>query len=289
VAESAAACVGLHCRDCGYDLRGLSDDAACPECGLAVAESKRPGHLFHGPPAWLRRLRWGSLSLLVGVVCCAAAGMAEYSYLWFYVINGRVELTMIWVVQSGVLALLFGASYWLLTSPSLSPRAGEEAERRLARWLGVGACACGFASTCVLTGLWVVIVGGVGEVILSASWMIAYSAGVLVTAVAEWFLIAHAIRLAERGQRERLVAATRRVRILYFAALAATLADAALAMSIELGAHALLLSEAYLWIRRVRYLSQAILAVAVFLLAVRYHRLFSRAKLIASGRAAMDW
>ena len=29
------------CRGCRYDLQGLSDDGHCPECGIAVAESRR--------------------------------------------------------------------------------------------------------------------------------------------------------------------------------------------------------------------------------------------------------
>ena len=29
----------LACRRCGYNLRGLSTDGACPECGTAVGQS----------------------------------------------------------------------------------------------------------------------------------------------------------------------------------------------------------------------------------------------------------
>jgi hypothetical protein len=28
------------CLACGYSLRGLSDDDACPECGVAVADTR---------------------------------------------------------------------------------------------------------------------------------------------------------------------------------------------------------------------------------------------------------
>jgi hypothetical protein len=44
----------LACAMCGYNLKGLSPDGACPECGRAIGETLNHG-LSHADPAWLRR------------------------------------------------------------------------------------------------------------------------------------------------------------------------------------------------------------------------------------------
>lgn len=33
--------VDVHCHQCGYNLRGLSEPGRCPECGTPIAESTR--------------------------------------------------------------------------------------------------------------------------------------------------------------------------------------------------------------------------------------------------------
>lgn len=38
--DNAELC-GLNCHSCGYDLRGSDCDGICPECGLAISETKR--------------------------------------------------------------------------------------------------------------------------------------------------------------------------------------------------------------------------------------------------------
>lgn len=48
------------CIRCGYDLSGLPDEGACPECGLAVARSRdRSGLLRGADPRWLRLVARG--------------------------------------------------------------------------------------------------------------------------------------------------------------------------------------------------------------------------------------
>ena len=56
------------CRKCGYNLRGLSTDGRCPECGTPV------GYSFHGDllrfcdPNWVETLYKGAKSFIIGVV-----------------------------------------------------------------------------------------------------------------------------------------------------------------------------------------------------------------------------
>jgi hypothetical protein len=63
------------CRKCGYNLRGLSVDGRCPECGIAVGLSTYGDLLRYSDPAWLAKLRtgvtlilWGILAMVVTVV-----------------------------------------------------------------------------------------------------------------------------------------------------------------------------------------------------------------------------
>jgi MFS family permease len=58
----------IACRKCGYNLRGLSTDGRCPECGTPV------GYSFHGDllrfcdPNWVETLHKGAKSFIIGVV-----------------------------------------------------------------------------------------------------------------------------------------------------------------------------------------------------------------------------
>src|SRR5688572_27496966 len=49
-----------HCFRCGYDLRGMSDNTPCPECGLLAGRSRMPSEeLKHARPRWLGKLSAG--------------------------------------------------------------------------------------------------------------------------------------------------------------------------------------------------------------------------------------
>lgn len=48
------------CLSCGYNLRGLTNDGACPECGSPVTASLRGDFLKFADPAWLERLKLGT-------------------------------------------------------------------------------------------------------------------------------------------------------------------------------------------------------------------------------------
>ncbi|MHC5002761.1 MAG: hypothetical protein ACYTJ0_06525, partial [Planctomycetota bacterium] len=55
----------IHCTRCGYLLRGLREDAACPECGQAIAESLAGAWLAVADPHWRRRV---AIALLAAAV-----------------------------------------------------------------------------------------------------------------------------------------------------------------------------------------------------------------------------
>ncbi len=75
--EEQSAEVGLaRCIRCGYELRGLDHEGACPECGLGIAVTLAAGtHLQMGRPEWLGRVRSG-VWLLVILIPAVIGGMA---------------------------------------------------------------------------------------------------------------------------------------------------------------------------------------------------------------------
>ncbi len=70
----------LRCARCGYNLRGLTLESLCPECGTAIARSVHGNLLRYADPAWVDKLRLGTVvklwNLLLGVVLVIAAGIA---------------------------------------------------------------------------------------------------------------------------------------------------------------------------------------------------------------------
>ena len=58
----------IHCIHCGYNLRSLLPDQACPECGRPVEPSLRGDMLCFSSPAWLAKLAWGTVWLILGWV-----------------------------------------------------------------------------------------------------------------------------------------------------------------------------------------------------------------------------
>ena len=56
------------CRKCGYNVRGLSIDGRCPECGSPVGLSVMGDLLRFSDPSWVRTLRRGVTLILTGIV-----------------------------------------------------------------------------------------------------------------------------------------------------------------------------------------------------------------------------
>jgi hypothetical protein len=79
------------CYRCGYDLRGIADEQACPECGLLAERSRRVTDELHNTrPRWLRGLSiglnavlWGMVIAVVWPFVCDAMWALRPANFWF--------------------------------------------------------------------------------------------------------------------------------------------------------------------------------------------------------------
>ncbi len=107
------------CRKCRYNLRGLSTDSRCPECGTPVGFSVRGDFLRYSDPAWVDTLRRGVKLILWYVVL--AIGVALFTALakrGLGLSTGE-SATVTLVASLGAYAVYI-AGAWFLTEPDPS-------------------------------------------------------------------------------------------------------------------------------------------------------------------------
>jgi hypothetical protein len=105
------------CRKCGYNLRGLSPEGRCPECGTAVGFSLQGDLLRFCDPGWVDMLRRGAGQFIWGIVIV------------FFGVLGAILLATAMnapgVAVAGLIAAVAGyilmtVGWWLLTQPDPS-------------------------------------------------------------------------------------------------------------------------------------------------------------------------
>lgn len=115
---SAPIAQDVACRKCGYNLRGLSMEGRCPECGTAVGYSLQGDLLRFMNPDWVDLLRrgvsmiiWGVAVIVFAVIGAIAVGFGTQD----------AALTMVFTLV-GVLVgwVLMLVGWILLTSPDPS-------------------------------------------------------------------------------------------------------------------------------------------------------------------------
>ena len=119
---------GDECYRCGYDLRGIANDGACPECGLLAERSRRVTEELHDTrPRWLRSLSRGINLILLAIVApfvtpVSAAFWLNSSPPW-------------WISYAELVAFDISALLLLLGDILLTLREGyapaDQADRRL--------------------------------------------------------------------------------------------------------------------------------------------------------------
>jgi len=211
-----AACVALFgphelqaetpCIGCGYDLRGLSSDARCPECGEAIERSLR-GFLNAVPPEYARRLAWGTVLLLFGVALDLLSKLPRAWLLPLLTLNVWMDFVLV-CAQS--LASVTGI--WLVTT---RPADGVRQSRGTAlRWIARIAVTLNAAYKPAFTLLILLGYGG------GMDWAMKLVALFMSPVACAWTLIAEAAifatllwfgKLAKRMAHRRLEARTRLV------------------------------------------------------------------------------
>jgi hypothetical protein len=123
------------CRRCGYSLRGLACDAACPECGLPARASSGPEVLCWSEPGWVRGRARAVRRVLCGSVAYVAVALATWALLaapteslhWMF-----VRYALATFVDSAAVVLL-AAAHWELGRPPPGDATRRSAARRLYR------------------------------------------------------------------------------------------------------------------------------------------------------------
>lgn len=111
----------VNCRKCGYNLRGLTTEMRCPECGTAVAYSVMGDFIRFSDPGWVMHLRSGVRMILSGIavyviilILGIVAGMAAAR-------SGAMPMIAVLAGIGGIVAqILITYGTWRLTEPDPS-------------------------------------------------------------------------------------------------------------------------------------------------------------------------
>lgn len=140
----------LPCWRCGYNLRGMTEDRACPECGTAVGRSLLGDQLRFSDPDWVRTLARGANWILWSVLIGIAIGIIGAVVLAIMNFNSssvnRVDPVI--ALLSALPSLIYVVGVWSITSPE--PGVIEQVGlplRILIRWAAVLSCVITFLSS----------------------------------------------------------------------------------------------------------------------------------------------
>jgi hypothetical protein len=110
--------IDIPCRKCGYNLRGLTMQGRCPECGMPVGISIQGDLLRFSNPRWLETLRRGVNLILAGIAIMVLLIIISILLQIARVNAGQVQ-ALGGFLGLGSAALLI-AGGWLLTTPDPS-------------------------------------------------------------------------------------------------------------------------------------------------------------------------
>ncbi len=128
----------LPCRHCGYNLRGMTADKQCPECGTNVGLSLLGDQLRYSDPAWVRSLARGMTWILWSMVISltfAVMSLAVPFVFFTHQPGPPAYLEPLLQVIGLIPQALFLVGIWFLTMPE--PGVIEKSDwslRNVVRW-----------------------------------------------------------------------------------------------------------------------------------------------------------
>lgn len=112
--QSSAIDSDLPCRECGYNLRGLTVSGACPECGHAIADSTRRNLLRDSDPAYAANLRAAAMLMIVGLILSVFASAVIPPTIVIEYLDDSSRVLAFLVIVGAIFVM--SAGLWKLTS-----------------------------------------------------------------------------------------------------------------------------------------------------------------------------
>lgn len=130
------------CLACGYDLKGLSTEGVCPECGAAVARSLKGNLLEFAAPEYLRTLYRGTVLIIFGAFAPLLAGgltigatfLAQSGYLSGFMSGRGSEVLAAALTAAGASVSLLG---WFLFTRADPGQIGVDGGEKARKWVRV--------------------------------------------------------------------------------------------------------------------------------------------------------
>ena len=134
-AETSTINHDINCRVCEYNLRGLSEDGNCPECGKSIEWSLCGDLLKYADMEWLHTVKIGIGCMIGGVILKTIMALV----FGVVIASAGVDSEAVFGYGYAFISLLFVYGVWRVTEPE-SPHTPSNSigARQVARWCIVG-------------------------------------------------------------------------------------------------------------------------------------------------------